>query len=148
MNKDFPLSGIFQDKIHIYPVRIYYENTDTAGVVYHAEYLKFAERARSEFLRLSGLEQSVLQQTHDCFFAAYHIHITYKGPARLDDLLIIETSLHSLQGARIKMKQVISKAGGHSPLVVLDIEIASITSSGKPKRLPKMITAQLAPYVL
>ena len=136
----------FKGKTHCYPIRIYYEDTDTADVVYHANYVKFAERGRSEFLRSCGIEQYILHQQHDFFFAAYKMAVHFQAPAHLDELITVETTLTDLKPAKLTMQQVIKR--DQTILVTLDITIACIDSKGRPTRLPKGIAETLTPYIM
>lgn len=90
-----------------WPVRIYYEDTDAGGVVYHAQYLNFMERARTEWLRSLGFEQDVLRAQHQCIFAVHSMQIEFKRPARFNDALIIRNCLVSLSGASLMFEQTI-----------------------------------------
>ncbi len=96
---------------HVFPVRVYYEDTDTAGIVYYANYLKFAERARTEMLRAAGIEQRVLAEETGVAFAVRSCSADYLAPARLDDLLEIRTRVAGLQGATIEMEQSVTRDG-------------------------------------
>ena len=92
-------SGRIDAGEHRFPVRVYYEDTDAAGIVYHSRYLNFAERARTEMLRLSGLEQSDLRESHGVVFAVLDCRVRFIGPARFDDLLEVRSRLTELRGA-------------------------------------------------
>lgn len=92
---------------HSISFRVYYEDTDVGGIVYHANYLKFAERARTEWLREVGLEQSHLMEKEGIAFVVHRLEIIFHAPAKLDDILMIETSLHELKKASMGMRQVI-----------------------------------------
>ena len=103
--------GTFRNGVHFFPVRVYFEDTDAGGIVYHANYLKFAERARTEMLRLGGQNQSLLMNDDDTpiAFVVRHCSIDYNKAARLDDLLIVETGVVRVGGARLLMKQDIRR---------------------------------------
>ena len=88
-----------------WPVRVYYEDTDSGGVVYHAQYLNFMERARTEWLRSLGFEQDVLIDQHQCIFAVHSMQVQFKRPARFNDALIVRNSLVSAQGASLLFDQ-------------------------------------------
>ena len=94
-------------KTHKFPVRIYYEDTDTAGIVYHANYLKFAERARTEFLREAGIEQSELFAKHKIGFVVRRCEVDFLVGAKLDDLLIVESKVIEMKNASLTMEQKI-----------------------------------------
>ena len=90
-----------------WPVRVYYEDTDSGGVVYHAQYLNFMERARTEWLRSLGFQQDVLIEQHHCIFAVYSMEIQFKRPARFNDALIVRSHLVSAKGASLRFDQKI-----------------------------------------
>ena len=114
--------------------RVYYENTDAGGVVYYANYLAFAERARADWLRTLGFEQSELMQSKGILFPVYHLEIRYFSPAKLDDLLTIDTQLIDVRKASISMNQLITCDG--KKIASLDISIACVDLEMKPTRWP------------
>lgn len=121
-------------KFHI---RVYYEDTDVGGIVYYANYLKFAERARTEALRSLGINQSDLMRKENIYFIVRHCNIDFLRPAKLDDLLTIETLIHDINRVSINMIQDIKKDG--EILVSLKVKLAIINSSMKPVKLPDYI---------
>ena len=123
---------------HEISFRVYYEDTDLGGIVYHANYLKFAERARTEWLRELGLEQSYLKTHGGLSFLVHHLEIAYQSPAKLDDLITIETTLEELKKASLKMKQILKRED--KPLATLSVTIACVNSSGKPSPLPALLS--------
>jgi acyl-CoA thioester hydrolase len=127
---------------HSFPIRVYYDDTDAGGMVYHANYLVFAERARSEFLRSIGVEQGALLQNENRLFVVHRLKADYKAPGRLDDALIVESTVIKLQGARIEFIQNITRDG--KILVTLGVEIAFISSEGVPKKIPESLIKKLA----
>ncbi|MEO3428879.1 tol-pal system-associated acyl-CoA thioesterase [Pelagibius sp. CAU 1746] len=139
------LSGRVVDGEHRYPLRIFYEDTDAGGIVYYARYLQFAERARTEILRLAGIEQSKLRDSHDIVFAVHRCEVDYRRPARLDDLVEVRSRLTELRGARLSAVQSICRAG--EELVRLVVVIASVGGDGRPARIPAPIRAALEPFV-
>lgn len=139
------LSGQLADGEHRFPLRIYYEDTDAGGIVYYARYLQFAERARTEILRLAGIEQSALRAQHDVVFAVRRCEIDYRRPARLDDLVEVRSRLTALRGAKLSAAQSIWRAG--EELVRLAVEIAAVRADGRPTRIPAPVRAALEPYV-
>jgi acyl-CoA thioester hydrolase len=111
-----------------FSVRIYYEDTDAGGVVYYANYLRFFERARTEWLRELGFEQAKLWQTLGIGFVVKHCAVDYLAPARLDDMLTIETCVESHSATRLTMKQHAVRgeqiiASAHVLLVCVDRDI-------------------------
>jgi tol-pal system-associated acyl-CoA thioesterase len=91
---------------HNLPCRVYYENTDAGGIVYHAQYLHFAERGRTEFLRHIGHQSSELKKIHNLMFVARHLDIQYYAPAFLDDVVTVWTSIAEIKNSSFKMRQV------------------------------------------
>lgn len=109
---------------HNFPVRVYYEDTDTAGIVYYANYLRFAERARTEALRFGGIDQSELLQEQGVGFVVRKCSADFLKPAKLDDLLTIQTRLHDIGRVSIQMQQTIKR--GEETLVKLEVKLAVI----------------------
>jgi len=136
-----PRSGEIRDGAHYFLTRVYYEDTDAAGIVYYANYLKFAERARTEMLRLIGIEQERLRAETGLGFAVRRCNADYRLPARLDDELEVETRLVDVRGASLDAVQTIRRAGSGVgvPLVVLRVLVACIGRDGRPARLPPVI---------
>ncbi len=123
---------------HIFPVRVYYEDTDAAGVVYHSNYLKFAERARTEALRNAGFNQSeLLSGSEKIGFAMRRCVVDFFKPARLDDLLTIHTRLHDINKVSMSMQQMICK--GDEKLVSLEVKIAVVGNDMKLAKMPDAI---------
>jgi acyl-CoA thioester hydrolase len=117
--------------------RVYYEDTDAGGIVYHANYLKFAERARTEWLRLLGFEQSKLMLEEKILLPVYHLEISFLSPAKLDDLLHFEIQLLELKYVSMKLRQHIKCE--NRKLAELDVTIACVNLEKKPTRLPKQL---------
>lgn len=122
---------------HSFPIRVYYEDTDTAGVVYYANYLKFAERARTEALRLSGIEQSDLLSEHKISFVVRRCIIDFLKPAKLDDLLTVETGLTEINKISMTMHQEIKL--GRKTLVTLEVKLAVVDDNMKLAKLPDLV---------
>ncbi len=122
-------------------VRVYYEDTDAGGVVYHSNYLKFAERARTEMLRKINIEQAKLKLEHNIQFIVKELKIEFTKPAKLDQLLTLKSYILKIATAKIKMKQIIYKDS--ELLANIDITLGSVDSNGKPSRLPKFIHNKL-----
>ncbi|MFA6280079.1 MAG: tol-pal system-associated acyl-CoA thioesterase [Bdellovibrionales bacterium] len=116
------------------PLRVYYEDTDAGGVVYYARYLAFAERARTEFLRVVTGREGALWTADDPLFVVRHLEADYKAPARLDDWLTVTTSLDRLGGASLTMTQNIKR--GEETLVAIKVTLVTVTHDGKVLRLP------------
>ena len=127
---------------HRFSVRVYYEDTDAGGIVYHAAYLHFAERARTEMLRAQGFDHVGLQREHGILFAVRRCTIEFMAPARLDDLLMVETRPLRLGGARMVLEQKVIR--DETVLVVLEIELAVLARQDlRPRRLPEAVRASL-----
>jgi len=138
------LSGHIEGVEHVLPVRIYYEDTDAVGMVYYANYLKFAERGRTEMLRLAGIRQSELSGRDGIAFVVRDCKADYRQPARLDDLIEVRSRLTGLRGASADMAQMISRDG--TALARLDVRIACTGQDGRPARFPAGLRAALERY--
>ncbi len=137
--------GRFFGKVFAFPARIYYEDTDAGGVVYYANYLKYAERARTEFIRALGCEdqQEALERDGKCGFMVRGLNIEYKAPAVLDDLLTVTCELTEMKGAGAEMKQEIYC--GEKLLVQLTIKLAYVSLTKKrPVRIPEEMIKKVA----
>jgi acyl-CoA thioester hydrolase len=126
---------------HQFPVRVYYEDTDLAGIVYYANYLKFIERARSEWVRALGIDQKALQSAEGLVFAVRRVEADYLRPARFDDLLTVETALEVLGGARMTLSQRVLR--GDEVLFTARVVLACIDAAGHAHRLPAAVRARL-----
>ncbi len=120
--------------VHRFPVRVYYEDTDFSGVVYHANYLKFLERARTELIRELGMDQKAMFDAEGgpTHFVISGMRIYWKMPARMDDLLTVETRLGKLRGASVTLEQVILR--GQDLLLTASVDIVHV-ASGRPVRM-------------
>jgi acyl-CoA thioester hydrolase len=136
-----PRDGVIRDGAYLYPVRVYYEDTDAVGLVYHANYLKFAERARTEMLRRLGIEQGRLRAETGVSFVVRRGTLDFRAPARLDDDLVVGTTLRALGAASLELDQAVRR-GGES-LVLLSFQIAAIGRNGRPQRLPAALRTAL-----
>ena len=119
---------------HIFALRVFWEDTDAAGIVYYANYLKFMERARSEMVRMAGLDQSALLDRDGVVFAVKRCAVDFLRPARLEDELSVGTRVTRVGGASLDLEQVVRRAG--EDLVRATVRLACIARDGKPKRLP------------
>jgi len=139
-----PLSGLIEDGEHRLMVRVYYEDTDFTGVVYHANYLKFFERGRSDCLRLLGIHHHELQAHEEKLaFAVVHMDIRFLRPATIDDVVTVRTRMARLRGAQFFLEQVCERDGVR--LCEARIDIACINGEGAPRRLPKALAEALNP---
>ena len=136
-----PVDGQWQDNTHVFPIRVYYEDTDFTGVVYYANYLKFFERGRTEALRSSGVSHTELFQLDPPLgFVVRQISVDYMSPARVDDALIVETHFEQIKGARMIISQTIRRSD--EVLATAHVEAACIDMEGRPRRLPQSIRDQ------
>jgi len=122
-------------------VRIYYEDTDHSGLVYHANYLKFMERGRTESLRKIGFNQVDLAKDDDVIFALSRTDIHYIRPAYFDDLITVDTKLLQAKGAKLVFKQRIYRQD--TLLVEGDMVVVCVSRAGRPKRIPKSLLARI-----
>ncbi|WP_417515684.1 tol-pal system-associated acyl-CoA thioesterase [Minwuia sp.] len=136
-------SGRIQGDAHLFPVRVYWEDTDAGGIVYYANYLKFTERARSDMLRLLGIDQRAMLDADDgAMFAVRDVTVEYLSPARLDDDLVVRTRLIALKGATITLEQDVLRA--ETVLVHTRVRAAFIGLGGGPRRIPPDIRTAMA----
>lgn len=126
-----------------YNMRVYYEDTDAGGVVYYANYLKFAERARTEMLRANGIQQSELREKYGVLFVVTRCEIDFKKPARLDDILTIDTRITDLGKVRLSMHQTVRR--GEDMLAELVVHLACVNENGKPSSIPGYVAQAFTP---
>ena len=132
------IAGRIAGHLHILPVRVYYEDTDFSGAVYHANYLKFCERARSDCLRLLGIHH---HEMPDQGFMVRHMVCDFLRPAKIDDLLEVETECLSLGGARVQLSQRVRR--GEDLLFSAAVTVALVDRGGRPRRLPPDMVRRL-----
>ena len=138
-----PTSGLIEGRIHRFAVRAYFEDTDLSGVVYHANYLRWFERARSDFVRLLGIDQRSVNEAGEGAFAVTELTIRYLSPARLDDAVGIETVTEDLRAASCRMRQ---RAYKNSVLLSeARLRIGFVAPDGRPRRMPAVWRAAFAP---
>lgn len=126
---------------HRLSLRVYYEDTDMAGIVYHANFLKFIERARSDWVRGLGIDQRAMKEDQGQVFVVRRIECDYLAPAHYDDELLVETTTDQITGVRLVMRQVVSRAG--VPLFTALVTVVVVNETGQPMRLPANIRRQL-----
>lgn len=129
------LAGVLTPFGHRLLARVYYADTDFSGVVYHARYLEFLERGRSDFLRLQGVRHSELMSGERVAWVVRRMEILFRQPARMDDVLTIDTATERMSGARIFMGQRIHRA--ETTLIEAKVEVATIGADGRPRRFPQ-----------
>jgi acyl-CoA thioester hydrolase len=136
------LSGEITDGVHSLTQRVYYEDTDFSGAVYHARYLHFMERARTDYLRCLGVEQSALYDTSDegLAFMVHRMEIDFKAPARMDDIVTVRTRTEKAGGAKMVLQQEIVR--DDRLLIAAKVVIAVVNRNGRPRRLPESLAAQ------
>ncbi|MFD0986506.1 tol-pal system-associated acyl-CoA thioesterase [Methyloligella solikamskensis] len=148
MSSNWPdLAGRIEGDRHVLPVRVYFEDTDFAGIVYHANYLKFIERGRSDFIRLLGIHHQALKNPEDgeeAVFVVRRIEMDYLRPAKLDDVLEVETVCSEIGGASLTLTQEVKR--GDTVIVRAKVVVVLISAAGKPQRIGKMIREALADY--
>ena len=131
------------EAIFVWPVRIYYEDTDAGGVVYHTNYIKFMERARTEFLRSQGIELDEMEREHRILFAIRALSVEYRKPARLNDLLQVTVDFDAVRPASITFRQTALREG--ELLCEGSVRVASICADQfRPKAIPDLMLVQLA----
>jgi acyl-CoA thioester hydrolase len=141
---DIPTTGRFEAGAHLLPVRVYYEDTDFTGMVYHANYLRFFERGRSDFLRLAGVDHVALAAA-DTAITLTEIDVKFRKPARIDDAMVVETVFAKLDGARFVFAQRLRREGQ----IVAEAQATAccISMTGKPKRPPALLVDKVNPYL-
>lgn len=129
---------LFEDKTFSFPIRVYYEDTDAGGIVYYANYLKFAERARTEYLRHFGLDQISMLKEKGIGFVVRECHINYKSPAKLDDALNITCKATELKSVSLKMEQKLYR--GDTVLAEIEIMLVFLNlATMRPTKIPEEI---------
>lgn len=137
-----PPGGRFDGPVHRFAVRAYFEDTDLSGVVYHANYLRWFERARSDMLRLLGIDQRAAQEAGEGFYAVSELAIRFAAPARLDDTVLIESRAEELRGASCRMHQ---KAFRNDTLLAeARLRVGFVGPDGRPRRQPEAWRAAFA----
>ena len=131
-----PATGVLDGVVHRFPVRVYFEDTDLSGVVYHANYLRFMERARSDMLSVVGINQREAFDTSQGVYAVAELSIKYRRPAKLDDALTIVSHVRALGAATATIHQAVMR--GEEVLTEAMVIAAFLTREGRPRRQPKL----------
>lgn len=131
---ELTIAGRFDGLEHLFPVRVYFEDTDLSGVVYHANYLRYMERGRSDMLRCAGIDQRAAHEGGAGVYVVRDIAIRYAAPARLDDMLIVVSRLIEVRAASVHIHQRVMR--GQELLTQAKVEAAFVSPSGRPKRQP------------
>jgi acyl-CoA thioester hydrolase len=138
--------GRFEGPVHILPLRIYYEDTDVSGFVYHANYLRFMERGRSEFFRCAGVTRLVMLDGEEpTAWTLRKAALEYLKPARVDDLIEVHTMATGVGGVRMTAEQKIYR--GAQLLTHGFVEACIVTLDGKPRRIPRDVREKLTPFL-
>lgn len=149
MSGNWPdLAGRIEGETHVLPIRVYFEDTDFAGHVYHANYLKFCERGRSDFIRLLGIDHQSLAAPkvgEPGVFVVRHIEIDYLKPARVDEALEVVTRCAQIGGASLVLSQEVRR--GDTLLARAKVTVVLVSSSGKPQRIGTLIRRALERFV-
>ena len=138
------LAGRIEGPVHVLPVRVYYEDTDFSGFVYHASYLRFCERGRSDWLRLIGIHHHELERAEPggAGFVVRRMVCDFLKPARIDEVLEVETRMAQVSGARLGLDQRVVRGG--EILFQAAVTAALLDGRGRPRRLPKGLVAALS----
>ena len=131
--------GVFDGPRHLYGVRVYYEDTDLSGITYHANYLRWFERARSDLLRMLDIDQREAIEAGEGAYAVTEMNLKYLVPAKLDDDVVIETTCYELGAASVRMEQVARRVDtdGETELVKAHVRAGFLTPDGRPRRQPQ-----------
>ncbi len=130
-----PADGVMRGQTHLFPLRIYFEDTDVAGIVYYANYLKFIERARSDMLRLMGVDQRGALEGGEGVYAVAELAVKYRAPAKLGDDLVVATEIEAVRAASVLIHQRVMR--GDELLADARVTAAFLTSGGRPRRQPR-----------
>jgi acyl-CoA thioester hydrolase len=129
-----PADGRFQGRVHLFPLRVYFEDTDLSGVVYHANYLRYMERARSDMLRVAGIDQRAHFEGGGGAYAIHDLQIRYAAPARLDDALVVYSTVEAVTPARVVIHQTVRR---DALLLTRGVVTAALVGpDGRPRRQP------------
>ena len=139
-----PTQGVFDGRDHLLPVRVYYEDTDFSGFVYHASHLKFFERGRTDFLRAIGVSHSALL-ADGLGLVVRRMEIDWRRPAVIDDALVVRTRALTARGARMTLLQRLERNDGL--IAEAQVQVALIELTGKPAKLTAQLAAKLAPWL-
>ncbi len=143
---DLPTAGRFDGRAHLLPVRVYYEDTDFSGIVYHANYLRYFERGRSDFLRLAGVHHAELAAAPELMgFAVNRMEIEFLKAARIDDALVVETVFETIQGPRIFVAQTLRRDA--EIFVRAQVQVCCISLTGRPRKPPALLLVRLKPFL-
>lgn len=141
-----PSEGELRGRLHVLPVRVYYEDTDAAGVVYHSNYLRYCERGRTEMLRTIGIELGRVQAEDNLVFVVHKGEIAWRRPARLDDALTVETALTGMGRATVSLRQIIRR--GREDIVHFTVDVACMDiASSRATPVPAHLRSKFEAFV-
>jgi acyl-CoA thioester hydrolase len=141
-----PSAGAFFGREHHLPVRVYYEDTDFTGVVYHASHVRFFERGRTEFLRATGIDhRNLLERADPCAFVVTRLDIAFRRAARIDDALVVRTAYDRVRGPRLWVSQVLARE--EELIATAAVEVACIALDGAPRRPPADLVELIKPLL-
>ncbi|MBB5711767.1 tol-pal system-associated acyl-CoA thioesterase [Sphingomonas xinjiangensis] len=135
--------GHFQGLEHHFGLRVYFEDTDLTGIVYHANYLRYMERARSDMLAAAGIDQRSVFEAGEGAYAVRDIALRYRTPARLSDDLVVVSRLTELRGASVRIQQRVMR--GETIVAQAEVEAAFVSPTGRPRRQPQEWVAKFEP---
>ena len=142
-----PSAGRFEGREHLLAVRVYYEDTDFTGVVYHANHVRYFERGRSDYLRLAGITHAdLLERPDPCAFVITRLAIDFTRAARIDDSLVVRTAYDTIKGPRMLISQSVTR--GADLIAAARVEAACITLDGRARRPPAELVERLRPRLL
>ena len=142
-----PTAGAFDGRTHVLPVRVYYEDTDFTGLVYHGNYVRYFERGRSDFLRMVSVGHAeLLDQADPIAFVITAMNLRFRAAARIDDALVVRTTYDAVKGPRLIIRQAITRRD--QLLTEADVEAACIDLKGRPRRPPPSLISALGPWLL
>lgn len=139
-----PGTGLFVGSEHHLPIRIYYEDTDFSGGVYHANYLRYFERGRSDFFRMIGISHTDLA-ADDTAFAVTRMELDFKRAARIDDALVVQTAWSQIKGVRLLARQAITR--GEEMICEAKVDAVCITLDGRPRKPAPIVVTKLTPWL-
>ena len=131
-----PADGVMRGRTHLFPLRVYFEDTDVAGIVYYANYLRFIERARSDMLRLIGVDQRGALEGGEGVYAVAELAVKYRAPARLGDDLLVLTEIEQVRAASVLIHQRVMR--DDELLADARVTAAFLTPDGRPRRQPRV----------
>lgn len=140
-----PHEGQIRDRHHYFACRVYYEDTDFSGIVYHANYLRYMERARSDMLHQLGMDQRAAFEADEGAYAVVDMHIKYIAPAKFQDNLLVISSVKKLRKASVEIEQIIMR--GDEKIASASVQAAFLTPTGRPRRQPEAWTKAFAAVI-